>query len=244
MNLKRAIEKRESRRTYINMPVAPIILEKLQNAAWECNKSGKLNIQIITEDGEAFEQFKKSYGLLSGVKNYIALAGKKEDPNLDEKLGYFGESLVLLATSLGLGTCWVGGTYDKAKCKCELKDDEELKCVIAFGNTKEKNTVKENVIKKLAKRKTKDIKDMIVSSGNPPNWVIDAMKYVVMAPSAMNRQPVTFYYSEGLISAKVKDVSTLQLIDLGIAKLHFEIGASNGNWNFGNGSIFQQSDTE
>lgn len=29
-----------------------------------------------------------------------------------EALGYSFESLILYATSLGLGTCWLGGTFD------------------------------------------------------------------------------------------------------------------------------------
>ena len=53
------------------------------------------------------------YGKFSGVKNYIALIGKKS-PSLDERCGYYGERLVLLAQQLGLNTCWVAMTHGKS----------------------------------------------------------------------------------------------------------------------------------
>lgn len=108
MDLKKAIRERVSRRSYLETPVAELHLEKLEAAAWECNRTGGLRLQIVTGKEEVFAGFKKGYGLFSGVRNYIALVGKREDPHLEEKLGYYGESLVLLATSLGLGPAgWV-----------------------------------------------------------------------------------------------------------------------------------------
>lgn len=52
------------------------------------------------------------YGKFSGVKNYIALIGKKS-AQLDELCGYYGERLVLKAEQLGLNSCWVAMTYKK-----------------------------------------------------------------------------------------------------------------------------------
>ncbi|MEG0392449.1 MAG: nitroreductase family protein [Anaerovoracaceae bacterium] len=239
MNLKKAIQERRSRRSYLDAPVAPLSIEKLEIAAWECNRSGKLNIQIITNDKEAFGNLKKTYGLFSGVTNYIALVGKKEDPNLCEKLGYYGESLVLLATTLGLGTCWVGATFDKEVCRCKVAEDEELQCVIAFGNVKLKDSLKEKAITKAIHRKSKEIKDMLKAIEQVPNWVVDGMRCVVKAPSARNRMPVMFYYSGGVVAARIKGESLYEFFDLGIAKLHFELGVGKGTWEFGNGGMFE-----
>lgn len=49
------------------------------------------------------------HGEFSGVRNYIAMIGKK-GPTLEESCGYYGERLVLLAQQLGLNTCWVAMT--------------------------------------------------------------------------------------------------------------------------------------
>lgn len=200
-----------------------------------------LRLQIVTGKEEVFAGFKKGYGLFSGVRNYIALVGKREDPHLEEKLGYYGESLVLLATSLGLGTCWVGLELEE-DMDGQVEVDEELKGVIAFGNVKMKPTVREQMIAKgIHMRKSKEIKDMLVSETKVPNWVVEGMRCVVKAPSSRNRQPVMFYYSSGSVMAKVKEE---EFFDLGIAKLHFEIGAGQGKWDFGNGGIFQYEPLE
>ena len=60
------------------------------------------------------------------------MIGKKSD-DLDEKLGYYGERLVLEAQALGLNTCWVGLTYSKQAEHLTIGKDEKLVCVIALG---------------------------------------------------------------------------------------------------------------
>lgn len=242
MNLKKAVNERTSRRTYLNTEIPPLAIEKILNAIWECNKSGNLNIQLVLDNADGIGSIRKTYGIITGAKNYIALIGEKENNKVDEMLGYYGESLVLLATELGLGTCWVGGTFDKDVCNCKISENEELKCIIVFGNVAIKNSVKELLLRKTIKRKSKEIKDMIVSIETPPNWVVEGMKCVVKAPSTKNRQPVKFYYSGGAVSAKIQEKNTFTYIDLGIAKLHFKIGAKQGNWDFGNGGIFEYED--
>ena len=72
-----------------------------------------MKIQLIIGNGNAFNGFRKSYGMFSGVRNFIALVGGEIDAVALEKLGYFGELLALRCTALGLGTCWVGGTFDR-----------------------------------------------------------------------------------------------------------------------------------
>ncbi|WP_262498678.1 nitroreductase family protein [Segatella albensis] len=37
----------------------------------------------------------------------------KNPTDLNERAGYYGEQLVLLAQTLGLNTCWVGLSYSK-----------------------------------------------------------------------------------------------------------------------------------
>ena len=61
------------------------------------------------------------YGKFSGVQNYIALIGRKNN-DLDEKIGYYGERLALVAQTLGLNTCWVALTFGKgiAKSRCKI----------------------------------------------------------------------------------------------------------------------------
>ena len=61
-------------------------------------------MQLVLDEEKAFDGFMAHYGKFSGVKNYIAVIGKK-DSDLQEKCGYYGEKVVLEAQRLGLNTC-------------------------------------------------------------------------------------------------------------------------------------------
>lgn len=72
-----------------------------------------------------------------------------------------------------------------------------------------------------------------------PDWIKSGMEAVIAAPSAMNKQKPHFAYSEGILTATVPNDYRADLTDLGIAKLHFEIGANNGgHFEFGNGKPY------
>ena len=70
-----------------------------------------------------------------------------------------------------------------------------------------------------------------------PQWVQEGMKAVLLAPSAKNTQKVTFKYENNILSAQIADDYSMDLIDLGIAKKHFEIEV-DGKFEIGNGGIF------
>ena len=83
---------------------------------------------------------------------------------------------------------------------------------------------------------------MYSSDGPVPDWFLAGMEAVQKAPSAVNRQPVMFSYQEGIVTASVKDIEGDGFaFDLGIAKLHFEIGVGGGTWEFGNGAEFKNA---
>lgn len=80
------------------------------------NTEGGLNIQILFDEPKCFDSMMAHYGKFSGVKNYIALVGKK-GKSLEEKCGYYGERLALVAQTLGLNTCWVAMSHGKSAAK-------------------------------------------------------------------------------------------------------------------------------
>ena len=116
---------RHSVRQYEDKPIPAEILAELKQEIAACNRESGLHIQLVTDEPKAFDGFMAHYGKFSGVKNYIALVGKK-GPELEEKCGYYGERLVLLAQSLGLNSCWVAMSYDKGKAACVLEAGEKL----------------------------------------------------------------------------------------------------------------------
>lgn len=242
-----AIHLRYSRRSYRDIPISAADLDILQAALVRCNKESGLNIQLIEDGSSAFKGLLKSYGMFSGVRSFIALVGKPEDTNLKEKAGYYGELLVLEATKLGLGTCWVGGTYDRKHCPCTIGEEEALVSVITVGYALEKQDFREKLIYKLTHRKSKPLAEFYTADAKVPDWFLSGMEAVRKAPSAVNAQPVRAkYHNNGRVTLFVKDPGQYRLVDLGIAKLHFETGAKgcptgalSGSFGFGNPSEFK-----
>lgn len=222
----KAIDARCSRRTYLSKEIEVEKVNTLQKLIKELNEASGLNLQLQLNGPELFKGFSSSYGMLKGVQAYFALVGPKNDPDLMEKVGYYGEILALEATALELGTCWIGGTYDRKLCTqlINLSEDEELVAIIAVGYTPVDKTLKEKMLSKMAHRKTKTIEEMYTANGSVPSEFINGMAAVQKAPSALNKQPIKFHYENGIVSTSTINSTGYENIDLGIAKLHFEVG--------------------
>lgn len=235
-----AIEKRSSRRSYLTTPISLEHLQILQTEVEQYNLASGLSIQLIHDGSEAFQGFLKSYSMFSGVQSFFALVGSTEDIHLKEKAGYYGERLVLEATKLGLGTCWVGGSFDRKHCPCKINEKEALVCVITVGNVEDTKTRKEKVIFGLTHAKKKvPLEKLYSSNSKAPEWFLEGMNAVLKAPSAANRQPVRFSYQSDKVTAFVNGKLFYEFIDLGIAKAHFEIAAV-GKFEFGNHGVFHK----
>lgn len=98
MTLLEAIMTRRSVRKYIDRPIEEYIVKTLQAKVDEVNAEGNLHIQLVTNEPKAFKG-KMAYGTFSGVSNYFVMVGKKA-ADLSERIGYYGEQLVLFAQTL------------------------------------------------------------------------------------------------------------------------------------------------
>lgn len=238
MNTREAIEQRCSRRTYLPEYLREKDAKPLYQMIREINKEQGLHLQLITDEGN-ISKIKMSYGMFKNVHGFIAMVGREDDPDLKEKLGYFGEKLVLLATTIGLGTCWVGGTYKKDSCVCEVEKGESLEAVITIGYVETDKRTKEKMISSFVKKKGKKAADMLKADETAPEWILKGLEAVEKAPSAMNGQPVKFLWKNETLKAHVEVKNGFEEIDMGIAKLHFEVGSGKtGYWEFGNDAKF------
>lgn len=107
-----AIKARHSVRKYIDKPIETTKVATLRAEVEKLNAESGLNIQLVLDEPKCFSTGMWKYGRFSGVNNYFVMAGPK-GKEAEEKIGYYGEKLVLLAQTLGLNTCWVGLTYKK-----------------------------------------------------------------------------------------------------------------------------------
>lgn len=129
MTIAEAMKLRHSVRTYQDKPIPAQICSELEQEIAACNAEGGLRIQLVTNEKDAFDGFMAHYGKFSGVRNYIALIGKKS-AGLEEKAGYYGERIALKAQCLGLNTCWVALTMRKGTVKKHCRN-----AAIALGNS-------------------------------------------------------------------------------------------------------------
>ena len=200
MDLLEALEARHSVRSYTDKPLPQDVRDTLNAVLAECNHEGDLHMQLICDEPGAFGGMMAKYGSFSGVRNYLALVGKPAN-DLQERVGYYGERLVLLAQSLGLNSCWVALTFSKKKCAAQIEPGEKLVCVISlgFGTTQGKP------------RKT--------------NWFAAGMRAAQLAPTAMNQQKFLITLHEGNVVSAEATGGSYSGIDLGIVRCHFELGA-------------------
>lgn len=238
-----SVKYRTSRRTYIDEPLKRKDINKVKELISRINEESGLNFQFIEDCSKLFKGFSASYGMIKGLSSCIALVGSSKIDNYKTKVGYYGEMLVLEATSMNLGTCWIGGTYDKNECKkyIEINQYEELMCVIAIGEVSQDKSVREKLISKMNKGK-KSFDQVLLEKDIEllPSWIKEGIDFVTKAPSALNKQPVGYSLSENVVKAyTTSEKYGYEDIDLGISMLHFEIGARsqkhNGKWNYING---------
>ena len=228
MTLLEAIEARHSVRKYKDEPIPEDILSILRDSIWEINLKTGLHIQLVTNEPKAFSG-PMAYGYFSGVSNDLVMAGKKGD-DLDEKVGYHGERLVLLAQTLGLNSCWAGLSYRKIAGTYELESDEKIALYIALGYGETQGR----------QHKSKDIKDVSNASDITPKWFARGVKAALLAPTAVNQQKfriefLGFKDYGGFPKAAAKPLFSMvgySKIDLGIVKCHFEIGAGKENFEW------------
>jgi nitroreductase len=223
MTITEAIKARHSVRKYTDKPIEIAIVAALRSELERLNAESGLNIQLVLDEPKAFSSGMWKYGQFSGVRNYFVMAGPKGKETA-EKIGYYGEKMVLLAQTLGLNTCWVGLTYKKIPGTFVLRDGDIVHCVISLGYGA--TAGKQHPLKPL--------EQFYESESIPPEWFLSGMEAALLAPTAINQQKFRFILHEG---GKVEAKALFSMagytdVDLGIVKCHFEAGAGKENFTW------------
>ena len=227
MTIQEAIEARHSVRAYKDQTLSEEIVKVLEDEIVKLNHEGQLHIQLICNEPKAFQGTMAKYGKFRNANNYLVMAGKKSE-DLDERVGYYGEHLVLLAQTLGLNTCWVGLSYSKVPGTYVLDEDEKIACYIAIGYGETQGVG----------HKIKTVEQVSNASDITPSWFKKGVEAALLAPTAVNQQKFSFEYvgmsnNRHQVRAK-KGFSMIGYtqMDLGIAKYHFEVGAGKVNFEW------------
>jgi nitroreductase len=249
-----AINIRAAIRFYDNEPISDDTARQLEMALDPINLLADLNMQLVLDQPKVFAEANAS-GHLSNAANYLAIVGPKDDPQACERAGFYAERVVLTATLRGLGTLWVAGSWDKAEGArhCRVTASQELYLGVVIGHPEHHEEYQAKSYEELCEtqhthRSSKTFEQFTATMGDAdrqaaPDWFKAGVEAAMKAPSAMNRQPVTFAYhsSDDTATAHIDAAAGDEhwaLNDLGIAKLHFQIGAGQGQWAWGDGGLF------
>jgi hypothetical protein len=251
------VRKRYSCRSYDGRGLEPGTLEALEKfpLGLALPFKNQLRFGIIDKEKVRAENMFStgSYGMIRGVRFYLSALTAKDARRCWEDIGYALEATVLYATALDLGTCWIGGIFDRKHFGRSLGmgDGEILPAVVAVGRPAEKRSLRDRLVRWSAKGDMrKDPAAVFFSNdwqtpfryADSPPWAT-VLENVRLAPSASNKQPWRIIAKDGgfhffldrdkAYSAMMPHVD-LQRIDLGIAMCHFQLSAQEsglaGEW--------------
>lgn len=208
------MRERHSVRQYTDLPIPQDVREKLLTEMTRLNRESGLHMQLFFDEPECFDSAMAHYGKFTGVRNYLAIVGKKS-ADLEEKSGYYGEKIVLLAQSLGLNSCWVGLTHGKSHA--EIGRGEKQVIVVSLGYGEDQGVT----------RKTKTIEQLCQVAGEMPDWFRAGMEGALLAPTAVNQQKFLITWDGQDLAARVNGRGFFSKTDLGIVKCHFELASGH-----------------
>jgi nitroreductase len=260
MTIIETIKTRKSCRTYCNRDIEPEKLAELRQFLASSTKTifeSKVRFRLIDFNEIEIKQLKNltTYGVIKGAKQFIVGTVEKQ-PMAMEDYGYCMERNILKATSMGLGTCLLGGTFKRSGFadQMNIHEDELLPVISPVGYPSDKRSVVDRMFRMFAssdKRKSwQDLfylhdMDTFLDKENSGSFETP-LECVRIAPSASNKQPwriikgrdqnaFHFYLKRTPGYENIIKNIRLQNVDIGIAMCHFELSARElglkGDWS-------------
>jgi nitroreductase len=214
-------------------------------------------------DSEALKEL-GTYGFIRNPAGFI-IGGMKQSKMCFEDFGYLMEKNILYATGIGLGTCWLGGSFKRSTFtkRMDVRENEVVPAVASMGYVAENKTNTDRVLRFAAGAVKRKHWNELFFNDNFNNFLdkktaglyADAIEMTRLAPSASNKQPwrivkekdknIFHFYLERSKSygvlIKFLRYSDLQRIDMGIAMSHFELAADEvhltGTWKIADPKI-------
>jgi hypothetical protein len=257
------IKQRISVRTYSKSPIEPKKVA-LIGEFFASNSTGpfqtNIRFQLITANQHDVNALKGlgTYGMIKNPAGFIVGATESSGKDMED-FGYAMEKIILFATGLGLGTCWLGGSFRQSNFAKAIaaSNQESVPAVTSIGNIAEKRRLFESFIRRGAgsDKRLPWEKLFFHKAFDEPLSQDTAGSYAVplamlrLAPSASNKQPwrivkeadtnIFHFYlqrTKGYNRSQKKffRMADLQRVDMGITMCHFELTATEqglaGKW--------------
>lgn len=207
-----AIKERHSVRNYKKMAIEQTKVEQLKSLIDQCNQEGNLHFQLCEDAGNTYNRLLNMAMGLGSAPSVIACIGQVSE-DLEERIGYYGERIVLFAQQLGLNTCWAG-TFNHKNVPAQIGEGERLVITIAIGYGMNPGRI----------RKSKTAEQVTAGKAEQPEWFRNGVELALLAPTAINQQKFEIKLNED-DTVTFRDLGgVMSKVDLGIVKYHFEVG--------------------
>ena len=239
-----AMDKRISSRAYLDQEIEEEKIDALKEAIDEINKNNeKFYLELHGPCEDAGKEVGISSSMFAGTFHYYVTISSEVNYLAQEYYGWYAEEVILLASHLGLGTCWVAGTYKKELVADTALEGQRKEAIIPIGYEMEKVPLKQRTIRRTLvsrNKKPKKLIDSDVEFDDIPDWIKKGLDAVIDGPSAINLQLVSFSYKDGVLRAHFDEsVGRWEAVDFGIAKFHFHLTVGEiGHWDEGQDSIY------
>lgn len=240
------IEKRKSIRTFIDKPLSKKDIEKIdqyisnpENMKGPFGNKIQLSMVNISDSDNANGKQIGTYGMIKNAQGFIAGIAQNNRLSLLD-FGFVFENLILALTEMEIGTCWLGGTFDRKFINEKLIESEGdiIPCITPIGYIPDRIGIKDKLIRSAIKADNRKKWEEMFFTGtfneplskNKSDIWLDALESVRMAPSASNKQPWRILIDESQKIAHLYLERTtgygsnlpidIQIVDMGIAMAH------------------------
>lgn len=232
-DLDKVIADRRSVRTFNTREIMTEKEAEVLRAAFESANSpfgGKVAVVLKQFDTEG--TFRPStYGTINGASWYF-LMGTDSTTEAQLSLGFRMEQVVLTATSMGLGTCWIAATF-KGTAFAKAADfpaDIPLQVVMPVGYPAEKKSFKEKVMRAaIGSARRKPMSDLFIVGEDSEYY--GPLEMMRLAPSSTNSQPWRAQVDGDTVYFYYVNKSEASVLDLGIGLSHFYLAAKEKGIN-------------
>ncbi len=208
-----AIQVRHSVRKYRDKAIEADVAKQISDKVAEVNAESGLHFQFLNDEGGAYSNLFLKFSGLDSAPASIACVGP-DSADLEEKVGYYGEKLVLFLQTLGLNTCWVG-SFNKKRSEAAIGEGERNVISIAVGYGESEGKA----------HKSKSMDQLVEAKADSPEWFNEGVKAALLAPTALNQQKFVIRLKGDDTAEIVSKGGAFTSVDLGIVKYHFEIGS-------------------
>ncbi|MDR0681227.1 MAG: hypothetical protein LBG15_05185 [Dysgonamonadaceae bacterium] len=235
MSIIESIKQRKSVRTYTSQPLSKELKDKIENFIRQVQAPFGVEARIrFLHTGTDAERVKfGTYGFISGASDYLALT-YEEAPLAEEGGAYLFEQVILFCTGLGLGTCWLGGSFSRKdfKRQVQLNPNERLRIVSPVGYESGRKRLleflqgaeKHHISRKPFGTLFFDKNFAVPLTEEKAGIYAQPLEMVRIAPSANNSQSWRVVLAEeGVLHFyKTTSLGGFSATDMGIALCHFE----------------------